>query len=91
MRFASSHGSRIQTLFVGRQEIIEIISGLAILDFSHARPLVGAATGWEQALLAILPTKPCLSIHLRLTSNRNVISAARLVSPAGRYRLEAIR
>nr|WP_245277504.1 UTRA domain-containing protein [Rhizobium leguminosarum] len=47
--------------------------------------------GWEQTLLAILPTKPCLSIHVRLTSNRNVISVARLVSPAGRYRLEAIR
>ncbi|AUW46135.1 Histidine utilization repressor (plasmid) [Rhizobium leguminosarum] len=47
--------------------------------------------GWEQTLLAILPTKPCLSIHVRLTSNRNVVSVARLVSPAGRYRLEAIR
>jgi len=44
---------------------------------------------WECKLLTILKSEPCLTIRRRTWSGRQVVSTARLVYPAHRYRLEA--
>jgi GntR family histidine utilization transcriptional repressor len=62
-----------------------------------AAPLSGAehiveATmprAWECKLLTILNTEPCLMIRRRTWSAKQVVSAARLVYPGHRYRLQA--
>lgn len=44
---------------------------------------------WERKLLTILGSEPCLAIRRRTWSLNRVVSAARLVYPGFRYRLEA--
>lgn len=43
---------------------------------------------WECKLLTILRSEPCLSIRRRTWSGQHVVSTARLIYPASRYRLE---
>lgn len=63
---------------------------------TQAAPLLGSEhiiecampEPWECRLLVMLGTEPCLTIRRRTWSATGVVSAARLVYPGSRYRLE---
>ncbi|EJC85249.1 histidine utilization repressor [Rhizobium leguminosarum bv. trifolii WSM2297] len=63
----------------------------AAAPLSGSEHVVEAAMpqAWECKLLTILKTEPCLTIRRRTWSAKQVVSTARLVYPAYRYRLEA--